>query len=217
MECNKCGYQSVKNGKSKIGIQRYRCKSCGNSFQSSYNYTSFMVSDDQIKILTKEGCGIRSTARILSISPNTVIRRIIKIGNQLKRPYLISKGSKYEVDELFTFVGKKTNRICIAYSLEPTTGNVIDIVVGRRNKTNLRKITDTLILSEAKQIKTDKLNLYGFIIPKRLHQTKNRGINKIERSNLNLRTHLKRLTRRSICFSKSLQVLLCIVRIYFWG
>lgn len=122
MECNKCGYQSVKNGKSKIGIQRYRCKSCGNSFQSSYNYTSFMVSDDQIKILTKEGCGIRSTARILSISPNTVIRRIIKIGNQLKRPYLISKGSKYEVDELFTFVGKKTNRICIAYSLEPTTG-----------------------------------------------------------------------------------------------
>jgi len=68
MECKKCGNQSVKNGKSKIGIQRYRCKSCGISFQSSYNYTSFMVSDDQVVLLTKEGCGIRSTARILSIS-----------------------------------------------------------------------------------------------------------------------------------------------------
>lgn len=217
MECVKCGNQSVKNGKSKIGIQRYRCKSCGNSFQSSYSYTSFMVSDDQIKTLTKEGCGIRSTARILSISPNTVIRRIIKIGSKLKRPYLISKGGNYQVDELFTFIGSKTNRVCIAYSLESVTGNVIDIVVGRRNKTNLRKITDTLILSEAQQIKTDKLNLYSLIIPKQLHKTKNRGINKIERRNLNLRTHLKRLTRRSICFSRSLQILLCIVKICFWG
>lgn len=217
MECKRCGNQSVKNGKSKIGIQRYRCKSCRNSFQSSYKYSAFAVSDQQIITFTKEGCGIRSTARILSISPNTVIRRIIKIGSQLKRPYLISKGSKYEVDELFTFVQKKTNRICIAYSLEPTTGKIIDIIVGRRNKTNLRKITETLILSEAQQIKTDRLNLYGLLIPNRLHQTKNRGINKIERSNLNLRTHLKRLTRRSICFSKSLHVLLCIVKIYFWG
>lgn len=217
MECKKCGNQSVKNGKSKIGVQRYRCKSCRNSFQSSYAYNAFMVSDQQIITLTKEGCGIRSTARILSISPNTVIRRIIKIGSQLKRPYLISKGSKYQVDELFTFVGNKTNRVCIAYSLETASGNIIDVVAGRRNKTNLRKITDTLILSDTEQIKTDKLNLYSLIIPENLHCTKNRGINKIERSNLNLRTHLKRLTRRSICFSKSLQVLLCIVKIYFWA
>ena len=63
MECKKCGDQSVKNGKSKTGIQRYRCCSCGGSFQSSYTYTAFMVDDEQIKLLTKEGCGIRSTAR----------------------------------------------------------------------------------------------------------------------------------------------------------
>lgn len=218
MKCKNCASENVtKSGFQSNGNQKYKCKTCGKYFQDSYSYTSCHVSDQQIIILTKEGCGIRSTARILSISPNTVIRRIIKIGSQLKRPYLISKGSKYQVDELFTFVRKKTNRICIAYSLESATGNIIDVVVGRRNKTNLRKITDTLVLSEAQQIKTDKLNLYGLIIPEDLHHTKNRGINKIERSNLNLRTHLKRLTRRSICFSKSLHVLLCIVKIYFWG
>ncbi|MDX1651456.1 MAG: hypothetical protein R3277_03115 [Brumimicrobium sp.] len=103
MEFKKCGNHSVKNGKSKIGVQRYRCKYRGNSFQSSYSYTSFTVSDEQLILLTKEGCGIRSTARILLISPNTVIRRILKIGNHLKRPYPILKGSSYQVDELFTF------------------------------------------------------------------------------------------------------------------
>jgi insertion element IS1 protein InsB len=217
MECKRCKEKAVKNGKSKTGIQRYRCCSCRSSFQSSYTHAAFSVSDEQIILLTKEGCGIRSTARILSISPNTVIRRIIKIGSSLKRSYMISKGGKYEVDELFTFIKRKTNKACIAYSLESKTGDVIDIMVGRRNKTNLKKVTDTLVLSEANEIKTDKLNLYSFIIPEQLHSTKYRGINKIERKNLNLRTHLKRLARRSICFSKSLYMLLCIVKIYFWG
>ena len=68
MECKKCGGKAVKNGVSKSGVQRYRCR-CGASFQSSYTYKASRVDDEQIKLLTKEGCGIRSTARILSISP----------------------------------------------------------------------------------------------------------------------------------------------------
>ncbi|WP_394801047.1 IS1 family transposase [Niabella ginsengisoli] len=43
------------------------------------------------------------------------------------------------------------------------------------------------------------------------------GTNHIERYNLSLRTHLKRLARRSICFTKSLKILQAILKIYFWG
>ncbi|MGV3609453.1 MAG: IS1 family transposase [Fluviicola sp.] len=57
------------------------------------------------------------------------------------------------------------------------------------------KIISTLILSNSKQIVTDKLNIYKDLIPKEIHSTKNRGINHIEHQNLNLRTHLKRLNR----------------------
>ncbi|WP_343791129.1 IS1 family transposase, partial [Wandonia haliotis] len=39
----------------------------------------------------------------------------------------------------------------------------------------------------------------------------------IERKNLTLRTHVKRLNRRTICYSKSLLTLSAIMRIYFWG
>lgn len=155
--------------------------------------------------------------RLVQISNSTVIHRILKIAQTLKRQTPIVLGQTYEVDELFTYVGNKDNRICIAYALNPQTGEVIDFIVGRRNKTNLMKITSTLILADAKQIITDKLNIYKELIPKEIHSTKHRGINHIERQNLTLRTHLKRLNRRTICYSKSGAMLYAVVKIYFWG
>jgi len=181
-----------------------------------YVYRSYCVSDQQIVLLTKEGCGIKSTSRILNISPITVINRLLKIGNTLIRKTPVLVGGVYEVDELFTYLGNKKNRICIAYSIDQATKEVIDIAVGKRNKTNLYKIISTLLLSKAKKIVTDKLNLYATLIPHEIHSTKHRGINRIERMNLNLRTHLKRLNRKTICYSKSLAVLLAIVKIYCW-
>ncbi len=169
-------------------LQDYTYKAC----EKEINY--------QIILLTKEGCGIRSTARILNVSTKTVLRRIIKIARNIERPYPILKGKTYEVDELFTYVKHKDNRICIAYSFVKDSRNIVDFVIGRRNKTNLRKITDTLFLSDALKITTDKLNIYKQIIPQEIHSTKFRGINRIERNNLTLRTHLKRLNRRTIMY-----------------
>ncbi|MNU55780.1 IS1 transposase [compost metagenome] len=217
MECRKCKSQTiVKNGKSKLGIQRFYCKNCHHSFPEDYHYGSCRVSNEQIILLLKESCGIRGIGRILEISPNTVIRRILKIARTAKRSAPISLGQSYQVDELFTYVGNKNNRFCIAYSFNPENKEVIDLVVGRRNKTNLTKIISTLLLADAKRIVTDKLNIYEELIPKEIHSTKNRGINHIERQNLTLRTHLKRLNRRTICYSKSLAMLLAVVKIYCW-
>lgn len=218
MKCTKCGSNEVvKNGKNRVGFQRFRCKHCLRSFQADYCYSSCLVSDREIVVLLKESCSIRGIGRILGISPNTVIRRILKIARYLKRPYPILKGKVYEVDELFTYIKhKKKNRICIAYSYEPKSGNVIDIVVGRRTKKTLKKVTDTLVLSDAKRICTDGLDVYGDLIPHAIHHIHKRCTNHIERQNLNLRTHLKRLNRRTICYSKSIAMLFAVVKIYFW-
>lgn len=218
MECKHCkSTNTIKYGYQKNGSKRYQCKNCRHYFQQNYVYQSCLTDDQQLIILTKESCGIRSTARILNISASTVIRRIKKIASELKRPYPILKGKIYEVDELFTYSGNKNNRICIAYSMEPITGYVIDISVGSRCKRTLHKITETLILSEAKTIYTDGLDLYTQLIPQTIHKKQKRCTNHIERQNLNLRTHLKRLNRKTICYSKSVAMLFAVVRIYFWG
>lgn len=217
MKCRYCKSENVvKNGFQSNGCRKYCCKDCLRYFQESYIYQSSIVEDKQIITLTKESCGIRSIGRILNISPSTVIRRIKKIASKLERPYPILKGKIYEVDELFTYLRDKDNRICVAYSYEPKTGFVMDISVGTRCKQTLRRVTETLILSEAKIIYTDGLDLYKQLIPDSIHKKHRRCTNHIERQNLTLRTHLKRLNRRTICYSKSLTMLLAVVKIYFW-
>jgi len=125
---NCCSTQSIKNGKTLRGIQRYRCKVCKSQFQEQYIYKAYKTEiNSQIILLTKEGCGIRSISRILQISSTTLLKRILQIAKNIKRPYPILKGKYYEVDEIFTYGKHKDNRICIAYSFEVGSGNVIEI------------------------------------------------------------------------------------------
>lgn len=81
----------------------------------------------------------------------------------------------------------------------------------------MKQVTETIILSNPKQIYTDKYVNYKTLIPHEIHTTRKRCINYIERKNLTLRTHIKRLNRRTICFSKSLIMLKACLTIYFWG
>tara|TARA_A100001015_G_scaffold308606_2_gene406525 strand:- start:605 stop:931 length:327 start_codon:yes stop_codon:yes gene_type:complete len=94
---------------------------------------------------------------------------------------------------------------------------VVRIHVGPRTNKTLNRVLVSLQLAEAKKIFTDKLKQYRYLIPKKIHSTKVRGTNSIERMHLNLRTHLKRLNRRSIAFSRSVGMLFSVLKIYLWG
>lgn len=171
--------------------------------------------DDRITMLTREGCGIRSTGRVLGISPTTVITRIKRIAARLA-PGPIPKGRSYEVDELSTFVGHKKNRVWVAYAVDRSTKDVVGMRVGKRSKRMLRPLVDTLLLSEAKRIHTDGCDSYPALIPANIHRVKRFATNGIERMNLTLRTCLKRLARRTICYSKSEAMLAACLAIVCW-
>ena len=86
MNCNNCNSATIlRNGEIKSGFQRFICKDCSRSWQELYVYQSYNVKNEHIILLTKEGCGIRSTARILQISPKTILRRIFKNRKELKK------------------------------------------------------------------------------------------------------------------------------------
>lgn len=198
-------------------VQLLRCAACGKYQRSSYKrkaYTPEM--DGRIATLTREGCGIRSTGRVLGISPTTVIARIKRIAARLG-PYPIPKGRSYEVDELSTYVGHKQNRIWVAYAVDRSTKNVVGMRVGKRSKRMLRPLVDTLVLADAKRIHTDGCDIYPSLVPPNIHRVKRFATNGIERMNLTLRTRLKRLGRRSICYSKSVAMLAACVAIVCWA
>jgi IS1 family transposase len=211
-----CAGFCIKHGKTKNHKQRYKCRHCGKTHIEDYHRKAFTISNNSITSLLKEGCGIRSIARLLCISCTTVLKRILGIAKAIKKP-VVSFNKKYEVDELRTYYKSKTKLLWIVYALQKDTGHVVEFAVGGRTKATLQKVISTLCISDAAKISTDKLNLYGFIIPAAIHNTQQYGTNNIERKNLSLRTHLKRLNRRTICFTKSIALLTACLKIYFWG
>ncbi|WP_299274109.1 IS1 family transposase [uncultured Psychroserpens sp.] len=198
--------------------QRFYCKDCRIYFQSSYNYQAYKSdTNDFIKSLLKEGCSIRGISRILKISKDTVLSRLLKISKEIKPPYFQKLGCKFEVDELWSFIGNKDNVTWITYAIERQTKTVIDFIVGRKTSENIKPLINKLLLLNPKRIYTDRLNIYPSIIPKAIHKRFQYCTNKIERHNLTLRTHIKRLSRKTICFSRNKIYLEAHLRIYFWG
>jgi insertion element IS1 protein InsB len=215
-KCNHCNNRCVKNGTA-YGKQRYLCNTCKHSFVGHYTYKAYQGNTDRdIKEHVKEGCGIRSIARLLNISSTTVLKRIMQLSKKFTKPVILM-GKEYELDELCTYIKRKAQLIWIVYAIRRDTKEVIDFKVGRRTNKTLKHVTDTLILSGAQKIYTDRLQQYRFLLPEEIHCTKQYETNHIERKNLTLRTHLKRLNRRTICFSRSISVLSACLSIYFWG
>ena len=217
MICKFCKGKCIKDGFQKNGCQRYKCKCCKRKLQEEYKYNAYGQHINQSIIkYNKVGVGIRGTAKLLSISTTTLLNRILLIAKKISQPPVISN-QVYEVDEIKSFVKCKKNLIWIVYTLNRKTKEVVSYNVGNRTNTTLGVVIRTLDLSKAKKIYTDKWSGYKSLINRKIHSTFNRGTNHIERHNLTLRTHLKRLTRRSICLSRSAAILSAILRIYFWG
>ncbi|CAM1364525.1 transposase (fragment) [Tenacibaculum sediminilitoris] len=112
MRCKKCNSNNCIKKGVRINKQLFYCKNCKKYFQLEYSYQSYKAStNDFIKKLLKEGCGVRSISRILNISTKTVLSRMLKISKQIKIPYFNKFGCKFEVDELFIKIanGKSHN------------------------------------------------------------------------------------------------------------
>ncbi|MBX2966466.1 MAG: IS1 family transposase [Cyclobacteriaceae bacterium] len=217
MECKYCKGRCIKAGFQKNGVQKFYCKACKKYQQAVYTSEAYHPqSNYRIAALLREGIGLRSMARVLRISLKTIIQRIRQIAGTIRKPFHYRKRGVYEMDELWSYVGKKSNEVWIMYALDRATKAVIDFRVGSRTKKNIQTLTGQVLHREPKTICTDGLNIYKSLVPKKTHCTEPMSTRHIERNNLTIRTHLKRLSRRTICFSKSMEMLEACLKIYFW-
>ncbi len=148
-------------GKSSTGNQRYRCRECKRTHSKSYTYRACKDGTNiSIRDHIREGCDIRSISRLLKISCTTVLKRITDIAKAVTRP-VIAFGKEYELDEVCTYLKKKTNLRWIVYALRKDNRKVVTFSVGCRTNKTLKLVTDTLVLSAATRVYTDKLPQYG--------------------------------------------------------
>src|ERR1043166_5716114 len=84
LHCPYCqGIDIVKHGLSPEGKQRYRCRTClegrGRTFLLEYSYAGQSPAvKQQIVDMAMNASGIRDTARVLHISPTTVLKELKK-------------------------------------------------------------------------------------------------------------------------------------------
>jgi insertion element IS1 protein InsB len=218
MNCKYCSGLCKKSGRQSTGKQKYQCTVCKKYQQEVYAYQAYNK-ETNVSIIkhVKRGNGIRDIAYLLNISAVTVIDRIRLIASSIENRYASGKGCVYEMDELRTFAGCKKNEQWVIYAINKGTRSVVDLIVGRRDKENIKKIVDRVLEYSPRKIYTDGLNIYPGLIDKAIHRPGRYVTNRIERKNLTLRIHLKRLVRYTLCYSKKVDMLEACVKIYLWA
>ncbi|WP_157977332.1 IS1 family transposase [Taibaiella helva] len=219
MKCKYCSQECIRKGL-RNGIQQFYCKACRKYQRHCYKRAPVSKEKKlQLIQLHKEGMGVQSIGRILHISASSVVRQIFSIAANTPKRNIDEQNQAYEIDEMQTYVGRnnQSNYVWITYAINRQTKEVIDFVVGRRTKENLNIIVEKILTLRPRRIYTDGLNIYRGLIHKSIHSVQRYKINRIERKNLTLRTHLKRLNRETICFSKSITMLHACLMLYFFG
>jgi insertion element IS1 protein InsB len=219
MKCIHCESLCVKKGFQKNGKQKYRCSGCKKYQQLRYTYKACqaLVNDELVKMV-KRSCGIRDIAFIKQISTTTVMNRIKIIADKIKAPLFFTSLGDYEMDEMHTCIwadNRKTETY-IAYAIHKQSRSVVNFTVGGRDSETLGQTINKILLNNPKSIRTDKWVSYPCIIPENIHICSRRKINQIERFNYTLRTHLKRVGYNRLCQSKTVEMLIACLKIYFW-
>ena len=113
------------------------------------------------------------------------------------------KFEESELDEMWSYVGKKTNPRWLWHAIDRRTGQVLAYVFGRRKDKVFLQLKGLLQPFGIKRFCTDGWGAYQRHLPAQMHEVNKRKTQKIERKHLQLRTRIKRLARKTICFSKS--------------
>lgn len=112
---------------------------------------------------------------------------------------------RLEADEQSSYVQKKRQQRWLWWVEDHDTGEVVAFIFGRRTNASFRRLLALLAKAgiEVSRWFTDYWWTYYDELPSAIHQVGKDQTQSIERKHLDLRTRIKRLARRTICFSKS--------------
>lgn len=214
--CPHCSsFNLKKNGKTRHKKQKYLCKECRRQFITDYAYQGcrpFIRS--LILKMTLNGSGIRDISRVLAISVNTVLKTIREAAAKLPVLRVPTKAQTIELDEFWSFVGSKSNQPWTWLGLTSSTRRIGAVVNGRRTNKNCALLLEKYQNSQISEFASDEWQSYPKYIPTDLHYVGKDKTQRIERTNLNFRLHLKRLARRTIAFSKSNEMHDAVINLY---
>lgn len=218
--------QIVKRGKTARGTQRYLCQNTlgvKGSFLLDYCHRGCLPDVKQTIIdMSLNASGVRDTARVLPICPNTVLRElkkqatvlesvntaVLRTLNPVEVAWDVERAGEAEAEreEMGSFVGNKGNPRWLWQAIDHHTGKVLASVFGRRKDEVFLQLKALLEPFGLSRYYTDHWGAYSRYLAPEVHCPGKRNTQHIERKHLTFRTRIKRLVRKTICFSRTIQM-----------
>jgi insertion element IS1 protein InsB len=125
----------------------------------------------------------------------------VEIGRagELARP----RGLSAELDEMWSYVGKKAKPRWLWHAIDHHSGKVLAYVFGRRQDRVFLRLQALLEPFGLTRYYTDGWGTYERHVDAEQHIVGKEHMQRIESKHINLRTRVKRLVRRTLCFSKT--------------
>lgn len=206
VQCPCCqGTKIVRNGRKSYGKQNYLCKGCGRQFQTCYSYKGCERSNRTLaaKCLCR-GSGIRDCSLISQLSKGAVLRLIkTKASQIIIKPEQLCY-NQVQIDEQWSYVGKKEKKVWMLYAYAPKEDEILAFAMGKRNAETVRRLMMKLKCLDIDWFLTDNWEAFKAVLPAQKHRIGKAFTKAIEGINTWFRTRVRRLMRRTTCFSKKL-------------
>ncbi|MEX8547387.1 MAG: IS1 family transposase [Mucilaginibacter sp.] len=109
-----------------------------------------------------------------------------------------------QIDEQWSYVGNKQKKVWLLYAICEQSGEILAANWGKRSKKSVKALLKKLQEREINFYCTDHWKAFAQVLPKEKHIFGKKYTKKIEGINTWFRTRLRRLARRTVCFSKKL-------------
>jgi insertion element IS1 protein InsB len=205
----------VKNGQTAQRKQRYLCKDCRRQFSRDYTYLGCLGAWRALIVpLTLNGSGVRDIERVLLVSRYRVLKTLCAAAQQVAEPPLPKRVRALELDECWSFVRTKKQQRWTWYGFDRARRKVVAFVNARRTDAACQTLLKKLDGCRVSHYYSDDWQSYKKFLPAKQHRVGKDGTRQIERPNLNFRTQVKRLQRRTICYSKSPEMHDAVIKLY---
>ena len=208
LPCPHCNSTNIKkNGKKYNKKQNYYCHSCKKQFIGDHAlaYKAYHSQlESKIKKMLVRGLSIRDIADIEAVSVNKVLSILVSFKSKHQPKQTVY--DELEIDEFWSYVGNKKNKVWLIYAYHRETGEIVAWVFGNRDLRTARRLRKKLqdlgvfykriCMDDWKSFKT----AFRFDFQK-VGKSFTKGI---EGNNTRLRHRIKRAVRKTCAFSKKL-------------
>ena len=154
--------------------------------------------------MSVRGMGVRDISVIEQISVKKVLSVLVN-SHRIITPKQ-AHYDKLEVDEFWTYVGRKKNKVWLIYAYHRATGEMVAYVWSKRNTKIVKELRDELksqgISYDA--VYSDKWDSFIAVFQDDNHVVGKENTKGIEGNNCRLRHRIRRAFRKTCCFSKKL-------------